>query len=63
MVQLMDTLLVGIVLFMAVGAVVKYFVGLGKSPAHKPVSCAGCNANCHPQVSPHEDSGLLSRIK
>jgi len=59
----MDITLVTLALGIAVAAVVKYFIGLGRVPKGTTVSCSGCNSGCHPDVPENPSLGLLKNIK
>jgi len=63
MAYLIDYALVAIVLAIALGAVFRYFSGLGKSPKNESISCAGCNSGCHADLPDNQDYGLLRKLK
>lgn len=59
----MDYILVGSVLVIALSAVVKYFLDLGKQPQSGSIHCSGCNSGCHTDFPENEDYGLLRQLK
>jgi hypothetical protein len=63
MANMIDMILVIIVLGIAVGAVLKYFLALGKAPENESISCAGCHSGCHSHLPENQDIGLLRQVK
>jgi len=63
MAELTDLILVGLSVGLALWAVIKYFINLGRLPKGQAISCSGCNSVCHDDIIENPTLEVINKLK